>query len=80
MLNQPFFQVTLPLMVTFVVTIWAATWSQNKRIEDLRDSINRRLDSLEKRIDEVAKRLDRIDTKLEEFAHRITTLEASKWH
>lgn len=24
MLNQPFFQVTLPLMVTFVVSIWLA--------------------------------------------------------
>jgi hypothetical protein len=60
-------------MVTFVVTIWAATWSQNKRIEDLRDSINRRLDRIDSR-------LDRIDSKLDDFAHRITTLEASKWH
>jgi uncharacterized protein YutD len=51
-------------MVTFVVTIWAATWSQNKRIEDLRDSMNRRMDSLEKRFDEVVKRLDRIDGRL----------------
>jgi flagellar capping protein FliD len=63
-LKQPFFQVTLPLMVTFVVTMWAATWSQNKRIEDVRDSINRRLDSIDKRIDEIIKRLDRIDGKL----------------
>lgn len=68
MLNQPFFQVTLPLMVTFIATIWLAQWSQNKRF-----------DSLEKRIDEIIKRLDRIESKLEDFAHRITTLEAGKW-
>ena len=31
----PFFQITLPLMVTFVAAIWAASWSQNKRLDDI---------------------------------------------
>lgn len=35
MLAQPFFQITLPLMVTFVATVWAATWIQNKRLDDI---------------------------------------------
>lgn len=35
MLSGPFFQITLPLMVTFVVAIWAASWSQNKRLDDI---------------------------------------------
>lgn len=35
MLNQPFFQITLPLMGTFVAAIWAASWSQNKRLDDI---------------------------------------------
>ena len=35
MLNQPFFQITLPLMITFVVTIWAASWAQNKRLDEI---------------------------------------------
>ena len=35
MLNQPFFQITLPLMTTFVAAIWFASWSQNKRLDDI---------------------------------------------
>ena len=31
----PFFQVTLPLMVTFIATVWAASWSQNKRLDEM---------------------------------------------
>ena len=35
MLNQPFFQITLPLMATFIGAIWLASWSQNKRLDDI---------------------------------------------
>lgn len=35
MLNQPFFQITLPLIATFVAAIWVASWSQNKRRDDI---------------------------------------------
>jgi hypothetical protein len=41
----PFFQVTLPLMVTFVGAIWVASWSQNKRLDD----IIKRLDRIEQK-------------------------------
>ncbi len=74
-LNQPFFQITLPLMVTFIATIWVASWSQNKRIEDLRDSINRRMDDMGRWIDEVVKRLDRIEELLQNRDRHITALE-----
>ena len=67
-LAQPFFQVTLPLMVTFVASMWAANWMQNKRI-----------DEISKRIDDVIKRLDRIEARLDDFANRITALETAKW-
>jgi hypothetical protein len=72
MLNQPFFQITLPLMVTFVATVWAASWAQNKRMDDLRDSINRRLD-------DIVARLTRIENLLADHDRRITALESSKW-
>ncbi|MBS1872780.1 MAG: hypothetical protein JSU00_06175 [Acidobacteria bacterium] len=82
MLNQPFFQITLPLMVTFIATIWIASWSQNKRfedllkrIDDLRDSLNHRIDDTNRRIDEVVKRLDGIGELLQNHDRRITTLE-----
>lgn len=64
LLQTPFFQITLPLMFTFIGAIWVASWSQNKRFDD----VNRRLDSIDKR-------LDRIDSRLTEFGERITRLE-----
>lgn len=63
-LNLPFVQIALPIIVTFV----AATWYQGKRLDDLRDSINRRLDSIERR-------LERIESKLEEHGKRVAVLE-----
>lgn len=76
MLNQPFFQITLPLMVTFIVTVWLASWSQNKRI----DEISKRIDSLEKRLESIERRLEAIETSLRGFAERIVKLEVAKWH
>jgi hypothetical protein len=63
-LSTPFFQVTLPLMVTFVVAIWLASWSQNKRFDDIH-----------RRLDEIIKRLDRIEAKLDDHETRIAKLE-----
>ena len=68
LLQQPFFQVTLPLMVTFIATIWLAGWAQNKRIDDLRSELSRRLD-------EIIARLGRIELKLENHGERIVRLE-----
>ena len=57
MWNQPFFQITLPLMVTFIATIWAATWLQNKRLDD----IIARLKRIEEKLDDHADRLARLE-------------------
>ena len=70
--NQPFFQISLPIMCTFAVTVWAATWMQNKRL----DEMSKRIDE---RLGDIVSRLRRIEDKLDNFEHRITTLEASKW-
>jgi tetrahydromethanopterin S-methyltransferase subunit G len=59
--REPFFQVGLPVILTFV----AATWYQGKRlddlgkrIDDLRIGVNGRIDDLGKRIDDLGKRID----------------------
>jgi tetrahydromethanopterin S-methyltransferase subunit G len=74
-LQQPFFQVALPIMVTLVATVWIAQWSQNKRFDDL----NRRFDDfkseMNRRFDEVIKRLDRIEHKLDDHEQRLTRVE-----
>jgi hypothetical protein len=44
--QQPFIQVAVPIIVTFAI----ATLFQSKRIDDLRDSLGRRLDAIEQRL------------------------------
>jgi predicted nucleic acid-binding Zn-ribbon protein len=80
--QQPFFQVALPIIITFVI----ATWYQSARINDLRDTLGKRIDDLGKRIDDlradmnsrfeaVEKRLDRIELAMSDHSTRITMLE-----
>ena len=81
-LNSPFMQVALPIMVTFAI----ATWYQSKRVDDLRSDMNRRFDDVNRRFDdvnrdmnhrfdEVVKRLDRIEGLLQNHDQRITRVE-----
>jgi hypothetical protein len=73
--QQPFFQVALPIIVTFAI----ATWFQSKRIDDLRDSLNKRIDLLEssmgRRLDAMDARLARIEELLFDHDRRITKVE-----
>jgi hypothetical protein len=62
--QQPFVQVALPIIVTFAI----ATLYQGKRIDDLRDSMNKRFDAVERR-------LERIESLLTDHDRRITVLE-----
>jgi hypothetical protein len=62
--QQPFFQVALPIIITFAI----ATWYQSKRIDDLRDAMNRRFDAIERR-------LERIENLLSDHDRRISVLE-----
>jgi tetrahydromethanopterin S-methyltransferase subunit G len=66
--REPFFQVALPIIITFAL----ATWHNNKRldeiskrIDDLRADLGKRIDDLRadmiRRFDEVNKRLDRLE-------------------
>jgi hypothetical protein len=60
-LQQPFVQVALPI----IIALMPAAWLQNKRFEGM----NRRFDELRsdvsQRLDEVFRRLDRSETKLD---------------
>jgi 23S rRNA C2498 (ribose-2'-O)-methylase RlmM len=55
-------------MVTLVATIWIASWSQNKRFDDLRSDMNRRFE-------EVIGRLARIEAKLDNHEERLIRVE-----
>jgi hypothetical protein len=58
--QQPFIQIALPIIITFVV----ASWSQNKRI-----------DEVSKRLDDIVQRLTRIESLLTDHDRRLTALE-----
>jgi len=73
--QQPFFQVTLPLMGTIIVATWAMVSVNNRRLDDMRDGFNKRLDDLIRRLDRVETRLDNIEGVLRDFGQRLTRLE-----
>jgi hypothetical protein len=54
---QQFLSVALPIMVTLVVSIWLASVSQNKRLDD----IVRRLERMESKLDLHEERLVRVE-------------------
>lgn len=62
--QQPFFQVALPIIITFALTYWI----HNKRIDELKDALSKRLDAIERR-------LERIEQLLTDDDRRITALE-----
>ena len=67
-LQNPFFTVALPIVITMIVSVATGLALQNKRFDDLRSDMNRQFD-------EVNKRLDRIDAKLEVHGERIAKIE-----
>ncbi len=78
MINQPFFQVALPLMVTILIAAFTAAWSSNKRIDELShrvDDTNRRLDETNRRFDRVESALQDVVKALMAIDHRLTVLE-----
>ena len=83
LLQQPFFQVTIPLMVTFIATNWLAGWSQNKRLDEMAKRLDGRIDEtnkrLEMRIDETNKRLemrfDEIGRRFDDVVARLIRIE-----
>ena len=74
-LQLPFIQVALPILIGFVTM----GWINNSRLSDLRSDMNRQFDAVNRRMDEkfseVIKRLDRIETKLDDHETRITRVE-----
>lgn len=66
--QQPFFQVALPIIVTFIL----ATWYQSGRITDLRDSMCKRLDDFRS---DMNARFAAADLPFTAIEHRLDKLE-----
>lgn len=87
--SNPFFTVALPIIITFIASTWVSINLQNKRVDDLRDTmklgfaaidkrfeaIDKRFEAVDKRLDGIDHRLERIEVKLDNHAERIAKLE-----
>ena len=66
MLNQPFFQVALPIMVTISASIWAMISTNNRRLDDIAARLGRiedRLIAIENRLTAVEKKAEALELK-----------------
>lgn len=79
MLNQPFFQVTLPIVVSFVVTIWATQHAQNKRFDDFKESFKKIEAELKELKTDLKEFRKEINAKFDKFDERIRNIELTKW-
>ena len=64
MLDKPFFEITLPLMLSVLAGVWAMISTNNRRLDDV-----------VKRLERIDDRLGSIDETLREFGQRITRIE-----
>ena len=71
MLNQPFFQVALPI----VAAIFIASWTQNKRIDELGKRLDDGLAAVNRRLDDLTRRVEAIQADLKEFYRTLTDLD-----
>jgi hypothetical protein len=75
MLNQPFFQVALPIMVTMMGTVWALISTNNKHLGEL----SKRLDDFAARLGRIEDRLLGIENRLGAVEKKVDALELKAW-
>jgi hypothetical protein len=66
MLNQPFFQVALPIMSTILISVWALISTNNRRLDDIVGRLGRiedRLLAIEARLAAVERKVDALELK-----------------
>jgi hypothetical protein len=64
LLQQPIFQVTIPVILAMGATVWALISTNNRRLDDIRSDLK-----------DVIRRLDRIDDTLKTYGQKIAVLE-----
>ena len=67
-LNQPFFQVALPIMATMLISVWAAISTNNRRLDDIVARLGR-----------IEDRLLAIETRVAAVERKVEALELKAW-
>ncbi len=55
-LNTPFVQVALPIIVTFIM----AAWLNSKRLDDFRGNFDRRFEQVDKQFEQIDRRFEQM--------------------
>jgi len=74
-LQQPFFQVTIPIVLAMAATVWALISTNNRRLDDIRSDLRDLRTDMNLRFGEVNRRLDQIDATLRIHGEKIATLD-----
>lgn len=75
LLQQPFFQVTLPILLGMGATVWALISTNNRRLDDIRADLKEFRADVNTRLGQVNTRLDHIDETLKTYGQKIAVLE-----
>jgi hypothetical protein len=75
MLNQPFFQVALPLMVTVLIAVWINNHGINKGF----DGVNKCIDRNVGRVGRIEDRLLGIETRASSLERKLDAPEVKAW-
>lgn len=75
---NPMLQSFLSTALPIVMAVLAATWANNKRLDDLRNDLSKRLDDFASRLDRIETRLDSIDERLFRVGDRLARVELAR--
>lgn len=74
-LQQPFFQVTIPIVLAMGGTVWALISTNNRRLDDIRADLKDLRSDMNARFGEVNRRLDQLGDTLKTHSEKIAVLE-----
>lgn len=75
LLQQPFFQVTLPIILAMIAMVWALVSTNNRCLDDIRADLKDFRAEMNMRLGQVNGRLDHIDETLKAYGQKIAVLE-----
>ena len=73
--DKPFFEVTLPLMCTIIAGVWAMVSTNNRRLDDMGKRIDHLRDDMNRQFAEIRETLREIQATQVSHGNRLTAVE-----
>ena len=75
LLQQPFFQVTLPIIIAMVATVWALISTNNRRLDDIRADLKAFREEINAELKEIRGEIKNVTNTLKAYGQQIAVLE-----